>query len=379
MEISLSEEQILLKNSVERFVERDYEFSLRRELAKSDEGFSKELWLKFSELGWLGLTMPEKYGGLDGSLVDSVVLMEALGRGLVLEPVLSSVLLGANLLKRVGSSFQQKNLIPKVIDGSLLLSFAFSERQSRYSLSNVEMTARRSENGYVLDGMKSLVLHGDTADKIIVSVRQEGDYSNKDGISLFIVDREAEGVIRRPYPTVDGLRAADIEFKGVSVTEKNLLGKEGKAYLVIEDVIDEACIAICGEAIGVMDAIMNSTLEYIKSREQFGVSIGSFQVLQHRAVDMFNALELSRAMVFRAADTVGSSDDRNNRAKAASAVKVQIGRAGKLIGQQAIQLHGGMGMTEEMSVSHYFKRLTMITALFGDADYHLKRYTSLGQ
>ena len=178
MEISLSEEQILLKNSVERFVERDYEFSLRRELAKSDEGFSKELWLKFSELGWLGLTMPEKYGGLDGSLVDSVVLMEALGRGLVLEPVLSSVLLGANLLKRVGSSFQQKNLIPKVIDGSLLLSFAFSERQSRYSLSNVEMTARRSENGYVLDGMKSLVLHGDTADKIIVSVRQEGDYSN---------------------------------------------------------------------------------------------------------------------------------------------------------------------------------------------------------
>ena len=374
MEISLSEEQILLKNSVERFVERDYEFSLRRELAKSDEGFSKELWLKFSELGWLGLTMPEKYGGLDGSLVDSVVLMEALGRGLVLEPVLSSVLLGANLLKRVGSSFQQKNLIPKVIDGSLLLSFAFSERQSRYSLSNVEMTARRSENGYVLDGMKSLVLHGDTADKIIVSVRQEGDYSNKDGISLFIVDREAEGVIRRPYPTVDGLRAADIEFKGVSVTEKNLLGKEGKAYLVIEDVIDEACIAICGEAIGVMDAIMNATLEYIKSREQFGVSIGSFQVLQHRAVDMFNALELSRAMVFRAADTVGSSDDRNNRAKAASAVKVQIGRAGKLIGQQAIQLHGGMGMTEEMSVSHYFKRLTMITALFGDADYHLKRY-----
>jgi pimeloyl-CoA dehydrogenase small subunit len=378
MDIALSDEQRLLKDSVERFIERDYPFDTRRQLAGTEEGFSRDIWRQFAELGWLGLPMPEDHGGLDGTLTDTAVLMEALGRGLVVEPYLSTVLLGGGLLRYGGTAEQQAALIPALIEGGSLFAFAFTERQSRYNLADVETTARADGDGYVLDGAKGVVMHGASADKLIVSARVSGDSRDQDGISLFLVDGDAEGVSRRGYPTVDGLHGAEVTLENVAVAGGDLLGPAGAAYPLIERVIDEACVATCAEAVGVMAVLVDATVEYLKTREQFGAPIGSFQVLQHRAVDMFNALELSRALVYRAAETIVVSDDAANRARAASATKVQIGRAGKMIGQQAIQLHGGMGMTDELFVSHYFKRLTMIGTLFGDADYHLKRYAALG-
>ncbi len=377
MDIALSEEQRLLKDSAERFIERDYPFDTRRQYAAAENGFSRDAWRQFAELGWLGLAMPEDHGGLDGSLSDTAVLMEALGRGLVVEPYLSTVLLGGGLLRHGGSAAQQAALIPSLIAGDTLLAFAFTERQSRYNLANVETTARADGDGYVLDGAKGVVIHGASAHKLIVSARTSGDSRDEAGISLFLVDGDAEGVSRRGYPTVDGLHGAEVTLNGVAVAGGDLIGPAGAAYPLIERVIDEACVAICAEAVGVMAVLVDATVEYLKTREQFGAPIGSFQVLQHRAVDMFNALELSRALVHRAAAAIASSDDAANRARAASAAKVQIGRAGKLVGQQAIQLHGGMGMTDELFVSHYFKRLTMIATLFGDADHHLKRYAAL--
>lgn len=377
MDIALSDEQKLLKDSAERFIERDYPFDTRRRLADTEEGFSRDIWNQFAELGWLGLAMPEDHGGLDGTLADTAVLMEALGRGLVVEPYLSTVLLGGGLLRLGGSADQQAALIPPLIEGRSLLAFAFTERQSRYNLANVETTARAAGDGYLLDGAKGVVVHGASADKLIVSARVSGDSRDEAGISLFLVDGGAEGVTRRGYPTVDGLHGAEVTLDGVAVGGDDLLGPEGGAYPLIERVIDEASVAICAEAVGVMAVLVDATVEHLKTREQFGAPIGSFQVLQHRAVDMFNALELSRALVYRTAETIATSDDAENRARAASAAKVQIGRAGKLIGQQAIQLHGGMGMTDELFVSHYFKRLTMIGTLFGDADHHLKRFAAL--
>jgi len=378
MEIALSEEQRLLKDSAERFIERDYPFDKRRQYAATEEGFSRDAWRQFAELGWIGLAMPADHGGLDGSLTDTAVLMEALGRGLVVEPYLSTVLLGGGLLRHGGSADQQAALIPPLIDGGLLFAFAFAERQSRYNLADVETTARAAGDGYVLDGAKGVVIHGGSADKLIVSARLTGDSRDTAGISLFLVDGDAEGVSRRHYPTVDGLHAAEITLNGVSVAGGDLLGPAGAAYPLIERVIDEASVAICAEAVGIMGVLVDATVQHLKTRQQFGGPIGRFQVLQHRAVDMFNALELSRALVYRTAETIAATDDSANRARAASATKVQIGRAGKLVGQQAIQLHGGMGMTDELSVSHYFKRLTMISALFGDTDHHLKRYAALG-
>ena len=377
MDIALSDEQKLLKDSAERFIERDYPFDKRRRLADTEEGFSRDIWNQFAELGWLGLAMPEDHGGLDGTLADTAVLMEALGRGLVVEPYLSTVLLGGELLRLGGSADQQAALIPPLIEGRSLLAFAFTERQSRYNPANVETTARAAGDGYLLDGAKGVVVHGASADKLIVSARVSGDSRDEAGISLFLVDGGAEGVTRRGYPTVDGLHGAEVTLDGVAVGGDDLLGPEGGAYPLIERVIDEASVAICAEAVGIMAVLVDATVEHLKTREQFGAPIGSFQVLQHRAVDMFNALELSRALVYRTAETIATSDDAENRARAASAAKVQIGRAGKLIGQQAIQLHGGMGMTDELFVSHYFKRLTMIGTLFGDADHHLKRFAAL--
>ena len=376
MDIALSEEQRLLKNSVERFIERDYPFDRRRQYAAAEDGFSRDAWRQFAELGWLGLAMPEAHGGLAGSLTDTAVLMEALGRGLVVEPYLSTVLLGGGLLCHSAAN-QQAALIPSLIEGGLLVAFAFTERQSRYNLADVETTARAAGDGYLIDGAKGVVIHGASADKLIVSARLSGERREEAGISLFLVDGDAAGVSRRGYPTVDGLHAAEVTLNGVSVAGGDLLGPAGAAYPLIERVIDEACVAICAEAVGIMAVLVDATVEHLKTREQFGNPIGQFQVLQHRAVDMFNALELSRALVYRAAETIAANDDSANRARAASAAKVQIGRAGKLIGQQAIQLHGGMGMTDELSVSHYFKRLTMIGTLFGDADHHLKRFAAL--
>ncbi len=379
MDILLNETQALLKDSAEKFIERDYSFDVRRLVSSSEEGFSRVIWNKFAELGWIGLSMPEEYGGWGGNLVDLSVLFEEIGRGLIVEPFLSTSVLGGSLINYNGSENQKKSIIPDLINGKLLLAFAFTERHSRYNLADIETTASNTGEGYIINGSKSIVIHGSTADKLIVSARISGESRDEQGISLFIVDANAEGIKRRSYQMVDGLSGAEIILDNVLIPHENIIGEAGLAYPIIEKVIDEACIAICAESVGLMSELVRATVDYLKTREQFGTKIGSFQVLQHRAVDMFNSLELSRALVYRSAETISNVDDTKNRARSASAAKVQVGRSGKLIGQQAIQLHGGMGMTDELSVSHYFKRLTMLGTLFGDTDYHLKRFVMLGE
>jgi len=371
----MTEELALLKESAERFVEKEYGFERRRALAAGDAGFDRALWARFAELGWLAAPLPEDCGGLGGSILEVAVLMEALGHGLVVEPYLATVVLGAGLVARAGNEAQRRALLPAVAEGRLLLAFAQVEPQARYDLADVETRAKPDGEGFRLSGRKSLVFHGASADRIIVSARSAGARRDRAGLGLFLVEREAEGLGVRAYATVDGLRAADVTLEQVRVGPEACLGDPGDALPAIEQVVDQACVALAAEAVGIMDAMVAQTRDYLKTREQFGVPIGSFQVLQHALVDMFAACELSRALTLRAAATLAEAGPAE-AAQAASAAKVQIGRAGRLVGQSAIQLHGGMGMTEELAIGHYFKRLAMIGQTFGDADHHLSRYAS---
>ncbi len=374
MDGGLTEEQALLKDSVERFIERDYPFDQRRDLAAGEEGFGRAVWARFAEFGWLAAPLPEAHGGLGGTPVEVAILMEAFGRGLVLEPYLSTVILGGGLLSLAGSDAQKAALLPPLAEGKLLLAFAYAEPQSRYNPGDVETRAEPRGDAYLLNGRKSVVFHAATADKLIVSARTAGAARDAAGIGLFLVDREAEGLALRAYPTVDGLRAAELRLEDVTVDGGAAVGEAGGALPIIEQVLDRATIAVCAEAVGTMGALLEATRAYLETRTQFGVPIGSFQVLQHRVVDMFMAYELSRALVYRAA---AAAEDAADRAAAASAAKVQVGKAGRMIGQAAIQLHGGMGMTEELAIGHHFKRLSMIGALFGDTDHHLRRFAAL--
>ena len=379
-DFSLTDEQKMLKESAERFIERDYAFAVRQELVASELGFGRENWARFAELGWLAVALPEAHGGLGGSLLDVAVLMEAFGRGLVVEPYVASVMLGGGLVALAGTEAQKDALLPPLAEGNLMLALAHGEPQSRFNLADVETTAKEATDGYdgyVLDGHKSVVLNAAAADKIVVSARTSGAVRDGDGITLFLVDRQTDGVALRPYVTQDGRRAAEVGLAGVKVGGVDVLGAVGGGLPHVERVVDDAIVAVAAEAVGAMDALIAATREYLKTRQQFGVPIGDFQVLQHRVVDMFMACELSRALTYRAAAWQADADARA-RGRAASALKVQIGKAGKLVGQQAVQLHGAMGMTDELAVGHYFKRLTMIGALFGDAGHHLERFVALG-
>lgn len=377
MDFDLSEEQQLLKDSVERLMADHYAFEDRKRYAASPEGFSREMWAKYAELGLLGLPFAEEHGGAGGGPVETMIVMEALGRALALEPYLATVILSGGLIERAGSAAQRAAWLPKIADGGLLFAFAHGERQARYTLEDVAAIARRDGGSWVLEGEKTLVLHGDSADRLIVSARTAGSRRDRGGIGLFVVDARAPGVTRRGYATQDGLRAAEIGFAGVRVEGHDVLGDPAGAFAVIEHVVHSAIAALCAEAVGAMDAMHAQTLDYLKMRKQFGVAIGSFQALQHRAVDMFVALEQARSMTMFATMMV-QENDAAERARAISAAKVQIGRSGKFVGQQAIQLHGGVGMTMELRVGHYFKRVTMIDILFGDADVHLGRLAAAG-
>ncbi len=376
MDFELSDEQTLLKDSVERFVLDNYSSEARAKLAETDLGFSREHWKTMAELGWLGMPFPEEVGGFGGTPVETMIMMESMGRGLVLEPFLSTVILGGGLVVEAGNEAQIESILPEVIEGNLMLAFGYAEPQSRFNLSDVETSASKSGDGYILNGHKAVVYHGATADKIIVSARTSGDSRDESGISLFVVDAKASGVSTRDYRTVDGQRAADIMLENVEVGADALLGKEGAALPVIEKVVDTAIAALCAEAVGAMQAANNITNEYMKERKQFGIPIGKFQVLQHRMVDMYMEAEQSKSMSDMVAMKLGM-DDEKERKKAVSAAKAQIGQAAKFVGQQSIQLHGGMGMTDEYSIGHYFKRLTTIEMLFGNTDYHFKKFAAL--
>jgi pimeloyl-CoA dehydrogenase small subunit len=377
MDFDLTDEQRLLKDSVDRLIADQYQFEQRKKYLAEPDGWSRDAWTQYTELGLLGLPFAEQHGGFGGGPVETMIVMEAFGRGLVLEPYFATVILGGGLLRRAGTEAQQQALIPEISQGKLKLAFAHVERQSRYDLADVATTARKEGAGWVLDGAKSIVLHGDCANRVLVTARMSGERRSRTGIGLFLVDPGAAGVTRRGYPTQDGLRAAEITLSGVRVAAGDVLGDAGAALPAIEQVVDEAIAALCAEAVGTMQVMHETTLEYLKTRQQFGRPIGQFQVLQHRAVDMLVALEQARSMAMFAA-VMAAEENATERRRAMAAAKVQIGRAGKHIGQEAIQLHGGIGMTQEYKVGHYFKRMTMIDMLFGDADAHLATLARLG-
>ncbi len=373
MDFDYSEEQRLLDETVRRLVKDEYEFAARKKYMTEPNGFSAALWSKYAELGLLGLPFAEEYGGFGGGGIETMIVMEALGRGLALEPYLATVVLGGGLVALAGNDGQKSAILPEIAAGNLKLALAHGERHSRYDLANVEATATPQGGGFVLNGHKTIVLQGGAAHKFIVSARTAGGTTDKNGISLFLVDRDAEGVTVRDFPTVDGLRAADVTLANVSVGADAVLGPRDGALPLIVRAVDRAVAALCAEAVGIMETLNAMTLDYIKTRKQFGVPIGSFQVLQHRMVDMTIAAEQAKSMEILAAMSIDSQDQRE-RERAVSAAKVQIGLSGRFVGQQAIQLHGGIGMTDEYAAGHYFKRLSSIEHTFGDTDYHLDRF-----
>ena len=377
MSFAFNDDQKLLAESADRFVLDDYAFETRRKIMAMDGGFSRDVWAQFADLGWLALPIPEAHGGIGGSTVDTAVLLECLGRGLIVEPYHSTVVMGAGAVAAAGSDGQKNEILAGVAEGKTLLAFAHIEPRARFTLNHVETTATKDGAGFVLIGEKAVVHNAETADTLIVSARTAGGTADMDGVTLFLVDRDADGVELRSYPTIDGLRASEVLLTNVKLGADAVLGDVDGAMPAIETVADRASVLMCAEAAGAMDAAVKLTVEYLKTRVQFGRPIGEFQVLQHRAVEMLGAKEYSRALTYRAAGVVDVANARE-RARAVSAAKVEMGRGGKKIGQDGVQLHGGMGMTDDMAVGHYFKRLTMIDMLFGNADHHMRRFARLG-
>ncbi|MEX1032985.1 MAG: acyl-CoA dehydrogenase [Cellvibrionaceae bacterium] len=372
MDFSYSEEQQMLRDSVAKFIKQDYDFDTRSKILKSETGFSKENWKLFAELGWLMVPFKEEDGGLGGTAVDIVGLMEELGKGMVVEPFLPTVVLGGGLIAEAGSAEQKEVLLTSLMEGNLQLAFAFSEPQSRYNLADITTKAEKKSDNYTVSGHKAVVLNGNGADKIIVAVRTSGDQSDRDGISLLIVDGGSKGIKKQAFETVDGQQAAELTFNDVTVPATNLLGEEGKALPAIEKVIDQAALAVCAEAVGAMEVTYKKTVEYTKTRKQFGVPISKFQALQHRMAEMFMEHEQAKSIMLMAAmkcDSAGGVDP-----KSVSAAKSRIGKAARLVGQEAIQLHGGIGVTDELDVGHFFKRLTTIQFVFGSTDWHTQRF-----
>ena len=376
MDFNFTEEQTALQDSLKRFIANEYGFDKRRTFLKSPEGCNPNAWRQYAEFGVLALPFPEDFGGLNGTAVDTMIVMEALGPGLVLEPILATVVLCGHLIRDYGGQAHRETLLPAIAGGELRMALAHYEPNTRYELNHVATKAKADGKGWVLDGVKAVVLNGGTADKLIVSARTSGKERDDAGISLFIVDRDAGGVTARDYLTQDGNHAADVTLKGVKVGAEAMLGTKDQALPAIEHALDYGIAALCAEAIGIIAVLNAATLEYLKTRKQFGQAIGKFQALQHRMADMTIAAEQARSMMYLAAVKADSADVLERR-RSISIAKAYIGQAARFIGQQAIQLHGGMGVTDELIVGHWFKRLTIINALFGDADHHLGLFSDM--
>jgi alkylation response protein AidB-like acyl-CoA dehydrogenase len=368
MNFDFKEEQLQFADALKRWIARDYDFEKRRAIIGSSEGTSGAAWDTLVELGMTALPVPEAQGGFDGSAADMFVVMRELGRGLVVEPYFATML-GAEFLKRGG----KVDLLEHVAAGELKLACALGERQSRHDMTDIATTAVRGGDGYVLSGEKKVVIHGDKAGSLVVSARTSGAQRGRDGISLFVVPADAPGVTITGYRTLDGLRAADIRLDQVRLAPDALLGLEGEGWEILDAALDYGATLLCAEALGAMEALFDATLEYLKTRQQFGVPIGKFQALQHRMADMFIHLEQARSMALLAAMKFDSAD-AGERRRVVSAAKYRIGQAARFVGQQAVQLHGGMGVTDELPASHYFKRLSTIELTLGDADHHLARF-----
>lgn len=375
MDFTLSEEQRMLRDTVGRFVRDTCTFEHRLDVMNHPDGFSREVWAGFAELGLLGVPFAEDCGGFGGGAVDVMLVMEEIGRGLVVEPYLATVILGGGLVERLGSDAQKQDILEGVIGGDRLLAFAHGEPESRYALADVRTVAETVGNGFRLTGRKGVVLHGDSADQLIVSARTGGEAGDPDGIALFVVDAGAPGVKRRGYRTVDGLRAAEIDLDGVTVAGDAILGEPGEAYPVIVEVVGRGIAALSAEAVGGMEGACDLTLDYLKTRNQFGVPIGKFQSLQHCMVEMRIHTEQARSMAILAACSF--DEPTEIREPRLSAAKCLIGQAGRFVAEHAIQLHGGIGMSWEYALCHYAKRLVMIDHQFGDVDHHLERFAAL--
>jgi len=378
MDFDFSDDQLLLKESVGKMLTARYaDFDKRKAYQKQPHGFDPAVWAEYAESGILSLPFSEAHGGFGGSPVETMIVMEALGRSLAVEPYLSCVVLCGAILKHAAAEPEVAAIIPKLAAGETIVALAQIERGSRYDANDVSLAARKDGDDFILEGEKSVVLGGGAADMFIVSARTGGNRRDKSGISLFLLDARTPGISRRAYPTQDGLQAAEISFAQVKAPASTIIGGEGNGLPLLQRGLDEAVAALCAEAVGAMDELVKMTVEYLKTRKQFGVAIGSFQALQHRSVDMLVMLEQARSMAIYAALSV-ADDDAVARGNAISAAKVQIGRSAKFIGQQATQLHGGIGMTMEYKGGHYFKRLTMIEQMFGDSDYHLRKLAQAG-
>jgi pimeloyl-CoA dehydrogenase small subunit len=372
MDFELSDEQRLLGDSVNRLLADHYDFAKRRGYLAEPEGWSTALWSRYAEQGLLGLPFAEEYGGFGGGPIEVMLLMEAFGRVLALEPYLATVVLAGTALRLAGSEAQKMAILPQVAEGNMTLAFAHGERQARYDLTDVLTTAKSTAHAWVLDGAKSVVAHGDGADRLIVSARVSGERDDPNGIGLFLVDGKSNGIARRSYLMRDGTRAAEIALSGVEVAQADALSEPGTAFTIIERVVEAGIAATSAEAVGAMETMHAMTLEYLKTRQQFGKPIGQNQVLQHRAAEMLIELEQARSMAMLAAMTIDEPDPAE-RARNIAMAKVGVGQASRFVAQNAVQLHGGIGMTEEYAVGHYFRRCMVIEHLFGDPTYHLSR------
>ena len=367
-----TEEQQMVRDSIARFVQDDYDWDTRKSIVASEKGLSPDNWKLFAELGWLSIPFAEEHGGFGGNIVDLSVVMEELGKGLVVEPYFPTVVLFGGLIARAGNDAQRAEWLPRVIGGDVLGGFAYVERQSRFALHDCLTTATSSGDGFVLNGEKVVVFNGEQADHLVVLARTSGEQSDRTGLSLFIVDASAAGIDKMNYPMMDGQRVANVTFKDVALPADALLGEEGQALALVEALVDEAIIALASEAVGIMGVLNTKTLEYAKTREQFGVAIGSYQALQHRMVDTMMAYEQCKSLLFKA--LCEYKQDPAMAAETIHALKVLIDRNAKHVFGEAIQIHGGMGMTDELDIGHYAKRLMMINTTFGDANFHRNRF-----
>ena len=374
MNFELSEEQKMIQQSVERFVQENYDLTNRIKISSEDPGYSKDYWSSMAELGWLGLAFEEEDGGFGGNQIDTLVLMEQFGKGLVLEPFLANVVLGGGAIKRGASQTIKDSIIPGIMDGSMHVTLAYAEEQSRFDIEDVATSAREEDGNFIINGKKSMVLNAESADRIVVVVRTSGSQVDEDGISLFIVDATSEGIQRENFPTVDGLRASEVTFENVKVPSENLIGEKDKGFEILQAVVNDAILALAAEAVGAMEVLYKDTVEYTQQREQFDHALSDFQVLQHRMVDMFMEYEQCKSLLFRA--TMETVQDPQLSQRTVHALKHLIGKSGIFVGESAVQLHGGMGVTEELRIGHFFKRLLVIDSQFGNADFHLNKFTN---
>lgn len=371
MDFSLNEVQAMLDDSVAKFISNEYDFETRQKFSGSEQGFSSEVWQTFAELGWTAVPFSEEDGGFGGGLVELMVMMLRFGKGLVVEPYLANIVLAGGVLRRAADAEQKARWLIPIVAGEMQAALAFVEPQSRYDVSNVATTATADDDGWTLSGAKGVVLNGGNADLLIVPARTSGQQCDEDGITLFAVAADTKGVSRNPYATVDGHQAAEIRFDNARVADDARLGETGKGYAVLDATIDDATLAVSAEAVGIMQIMTDKTVEYSKNRMQFGVPIGSFQALQHRMVDMFTDCEQSYSLLIRAAMLASQESDETKQA--ISAIKYQVGTAGRKVGQEAVQIHGAMGVSWDLDIAHYFKRLTAIDQMLGNADWHLDR------